>query len=361
MRSSALRGLLVSVGSVLLALAISLAVIACTGVPVSDAVAAMWDGVFGSPAQFAATLTKFIPLVLAAIGWVIAFTVGRLNVGLEGQILAGGTAAAVVGLGLHGVPMVVHLPLAVAAGAIGGALLGGIAAWLWARCGVNDFIATLLLTLIMTQVVSWLANGPMEEPTGTLGQSAPVADSARWPILLPKTTLRADILLVIVLVVIVAFVLRHTVIGYRLRLTGANPDAARATGTRTTAVGVTALCASAAVAGVAGSSLVLASPAGNLASGFSADYGFDGIVVALLARNSPLGCIPAAFLLAALRQGGGLLEAREGISSGIVTATQAIVILLVTATAWYVENRSFRTGSGLTPARVENPVQEVRS
>ncbi|MGH7291560.1 MAG: ABC transporter permease [Myxococcota bacterium] len=350
-----------SVAAVILALAISLAVIACTGVPVEAAVAAMWDGVFGSPAQFGSTLTKFIPLVLAALGWVIAFTVGRLNVGLEGQILAGGTAAAVVGLSLRDLPMAVHLPLAVLAGACGGALLGGIAAWLWARCGVNDFIATLLLTLIMVQVVSWLANGPLEEPTGTLGQSAPVAPSARWPVLLPHTILRADIVLVVVLVAVAAFVVRHTVVGYRLRLTGANPAAARATGTRTTAVGVWALCASAALAGVAGSSLVLASPAGNLAPGFSADYGFDGIVVAMLARNSPLGCVPAAFLLAALRQGGGLLEAREGISSGLVTATQAIVILLVTGSAWYVEKRSFRTGTGRRTAPLEPLVQEARS
>jgi ABC-type uncharacterized transport system, permease component len=351
----ALRGAAVSVLAVVVALAASLVVIALTGVPLDKAAAAMWDGVFGSPAQFGATLTKFVPLVLAAVGWVIAIRAGRLNVGLEGQILAGGTASAAVGLYLTGLPTVIHLPLAVLAGAVGGAALGAVAAWLWARRGVNDFIATLLLTFIVTQLVSWLANGPMEEPTGTLGQSAPVADTARWPILIPRTTLRADILLVIVLVLAVAYMLRRTVVGYRLRLTGANPAAAQATGTRTQLIGVGALCASAAIAGVAGSSLVVASPAGNLAPGFSANYGFDGIVVALLARNSPLGCIPAALLLAALRQGGGLLEARLGISNGLVTATQAVVILLVTGTAWYAERRRPRrrtAGSSEVPAPV---------
>ncbi|MFC5747493.1 ABC transporter permease [Actinomadura rugatobispora] len=357
----AVRGPLVSLGAVVLALAASLLVIALTGAPVGEAARAMWDGAFGSRAQFGATLTKFVPLVLAAIGWVIASRAGRLNVGLEGQILAGGTLAAVVGLGAAGLPGAVHLPLAVAAGAVGGAALGGVAAWLWARYGVNDFIATLLLTLIMTQMVSWLANGPMEEPTGTLGQSSPVAPSARWPILLPGTTLRADIILVIALVVAAAFVLRRTVVGYRLRLTGANAEAARATGTRTTLVGAGALCASAGVAGVAGSSLVLASPAGNLAPGFSAEYGFDGIVVALLARNSPLGCVPAAFLLAALRQGGGLLEARVGISSGLVTATQAIVILLVTASAWYLDRRRPRSRPRKDDAAAPPVAQEVAS
>jgi len=360
MNRQALRGAAESVLAVVLAPAASLLVIALPGAPIGKAAAAMWDGVFGSPAQFGATLTKFVPLVLAAIGWVVASRAGRLNVGLEGQILAGGTTAAVVGLYLTGLPTVLHLTIAVLAGAVGGALLGGVAAWLWARRGVNDFIATLLLTLIMTQVVSWLANGPMEEPTGTLGQSSPVADTARWPVLLPRTTLRTDIIMVIIIVLLAAYVLRRTVVGYRLRLTGANADAARATGTRTTVVGVGALCASAAIAGIAGSSLVLAAPAANLAPGFSAGYGFDGIVVALLARNSPLACIPAALLLAALRQGGGLLEARVGISSGLVTATQAVVILLVTGTAWYAERRRSRPrppGTSDVPAPVAEGVR----
>ncbi|HEY0187492.1 MAG TPA: ABC transporter permease [Cellulomonas sp.] len=342
MTGRTLRGAAVSSIAVLLALAASFAVIAATGAPLDQAVQAFCDGVLGSSAQLGATLTKVVPLTLAALGWVVAERAGRLNVGLEGQILLGGTGAAVVGLGLHGLPLAVHLPLAVLAGAVTGAAWGGIAAWLWARRGVNDFIATLLLNLIAQQVVSWLANGPLEEPTGTLGQSSPVADSARWPVLLSGSTLRWDMLLVVLLVAATAVVLRRTVVGYRLRLTGANPVAAAATGTRTVLVGAGALCASAAVAGIAGSSLVLASPAGNLSPGFSSSYGFDGIVVALLARSSPVACLPAALLLAALRQGGSLLEARLGISSGLVSVTQALVILLVTATAWWIGLRGAR-------------------
>lgn len=349
-----LTGLWVSLLAVLAALAMSFGVIALTGVPVPDAAGAMWTGAFGSTAQTAAALTKAIPLALAALGWIIASRAERLNVGLEGQILAGGVCAAVVGLGLGGLPAIVHLPLAVLAGAAGGAALGAVAAWLWAARGVNDFIATLLLTLIMVQVVSWLANGPLEEPTHTLGQSAAVADSARWPVLVPGTILRWDLVLTVAITVGTSYVLRRTVVGYRLRLTGANVAAARATGTRTLRVGVGALCASAAVAGVAGSSLILASPAGNLAPAFSAGYGYDGIVVALLARNTPLGCIPAAVLLAFLRQGGGMLEAREGISSGLISATQAVVILLVTGTAYLVARRS-RQASAKPRARLDDP------
>ena len=339
---NALRGALVSVLAVVLALVASFVVIRATGVSIGAAAQAMWDGAFGSAAQSAAAVTKLVPLLLAALGWVVATRADRINVGMEGQILVGGACAAVVGLGVQGLPLLVHLPLAVLAGAVGGALYGGVAAWLWASRGVNDFIATLLLTFVAVQLVSWLANGPLEEPTHTLGQSAAVADSARWPVLVPGTILRADVVLALALVVVVALVLRYTVIGYRLRLTGANPAAARATGTRTRRVGVGALVASAGIAGVGGSSLVLASPAGNLTPDFSANYGYDGIAVALLARNHPLACIPAAALLAVLRQGGGLLEARVGISSGLISGTQALVILLVTGSAWLLERRRAR-------------------
>jgi simple sugar transport system permease protein len=132
----------------------------------------------------------------------------------------------------------------------------------------------------------------------------------------------------------VAFFLRRTTLGYRLRLIGANEEAARHAGVRTKRLTVGALVASGGLAGLAGSSLILAGESTAMTDNFSANYGFDGIVVALLARNSPAGVIPAALLFAALRQGGGLMEARVGISSALVLITQGLVILLVAGSGW---------------------------
>lgn len=120
-----------------------------------------------------------------------------------------------------------------------------------------------------------------------------------------------------------------TTVGFRLRLTGASEETARYAGTRTVRVGALAIVASGAIAGLVGSSLILGSESGVMADGFSANYGFDGIVAALLARNSPAGCIPAALLFAALRQGGGLMEARVDVSSSLVLITQGLVVVLL--------------------------------
>jgi simple sugar transport system permease protein len=110
------------------------------------------------------------------------------------------------------------------------------------------------------------------------------------------------------------FLLGRTVLGLRIRLTGANEPAARHAGIDTVRICAIALLASGALAGIAGSSLVLASETHSLSDGISASFGFEGIVVALLARNSPLGVIPAALVFAVFRQSGGLLEARLGIA-----------------------------------------------
>jgi simple sugar transport system permease protein len=139
------------------------------------------------------------------------------------------------------------------------------------------------------------------------------------------------------MVLIVWFVLQRTAFGFELRLTGANEEAARHAGIGTVRVTVLAFLASGALAGLAGSSLILAGESGSMADNFSAGYGFAGIVVALLARNSPLGVVPAALLFAFLRQGGGLMEARVGISSAVVGITQGLVILLVASASFLFE------------------------
>jgi simple sugar transport system permease protein len=137
----------------------------------------------------------------------------------------------------------------------------------------------------------------------------------------------------------VSLLLKRTVFGFHLRLTGANEEAARHAGVNTVLVAASALVISGGLAGIAGSSLVLASETHSLSDGISAGYGFEGIVVALLARNSPVGVLPAALLFAVFRQSGGLLEARLGISSDLVLITQGIVVLLVAGAGLIVERQ----------------------
>jgi general nucleoside transport system permease protein len=332
--------LAVSIGAAAVALGISLGIVELTGGPPGAAARALWDGAFGSRAQIAGTIAKMLPLTLVALGWIVAFSVKRINIGFEGQILMGGVLAAVVGLKLGTPPAPIHLALAVAAGVVAGALYAGIAAWLWARRSVNEIISTLLLNFVAIQLVSWLVRGPLQEPTRTFPRSGDLPASVRWPRLLANTSLSWDIFVAAAMVLIVWFVLQRTSFGFELRLTGANEEAARHAGISTVKVTVLAFLASGALAGLAGSSLILAGESGSMADNFSAGYGFAGIVVALLARNSPIGAVPAALLFAFLRQGGGLMEARVGISSAVVGITQGLVILLVASASFLFERLS---------------------
>jgi simple sugar transport system permease protein len=345
-----LVSLAVSTAVVFVAVATCLLVIALVGKAPGASASALWQGAFGGRQEIAGTLEKTVPLTLVALGWIIAYTASRLNVGFEGQIVVGGIAAALVGLHLSGLPTVFHLPLAIAAGVAGGAIWAGIAALLWARRDVNEIISTLLLNFVAFQLLGWLIRGPLQEPARSNAESSPVADTARWPLLLSHTPLAWDILLVAIAAVGVAFVLRQTTFGFRLRLTGANEHAARYAGINVTRIGIYSLVVSGAMAGLAGSSLLLSGESGTLADNFSANYGFDGIVVALIARNSPYGVIPAALLLAAFRQGGAQLEADVGVSSALVQIIQGVVIVLLAGTA-YLSRRRRRTGSASASAQ----------
>ena len=223
--SSALLAIAVSFGSAALALAVSYGIIAATGGDPNEAARALWDGAFGSRAQVAGTLSELIPLVLVALGWIVAFSARRINIGFEGQILVGGACATWVALNVS-LPHPLHLGLATAAGVLGGAAWVGIAAWLWAKRSVNEIISTLMLNFVAIQLISWLVRGPLQEETRGFPRSAAIPESARWPKLLVATPLAWDLILALAMVVAMWFLLRRTSFGFAVRLTGANEVAA---------------------------------------------------------------------------------------------------------------------------------------
>jgi general nucleoside transport system permease protein len=353
----AVVGLLVSAAAVVLALLLSMLIIALFGKDPFTAMEALYRGSFGGKVQIASTLNKTIPLVLVALGWIVAFTAGRINIGFVGQIVAGGIMATAFGVTFAGLPIVVHLPLALVSAMVGGAVWAGIAAWLWVRFQVNEIISTLLLNLVAIQILAWLVLGPLQEPARSFPRSSPVTESARWPTLLPATPLGWDLVMVIGVVVLVALLPRFT-FGVELRLTGANPEAARYAGVRTVRVAVLALLISGALAGLAGSSLILAGDLKTLTSSFQGNYGFEGIVVALVARNSVLGVFPAALLLAGLVQGGGLMQALAGVPSSLVLVTDGLVILLVAGSAYFLRTPAVQVDLPPEEPALQSPVGE---
>jgi general nucleoside transport system permease protein len=312
---------------VLLALGLGLLAVLLAGKSPIDAVEAIYEGAFGNTRSISSTISRMVPMCLVALGWIIAFSTKRVSIGFEGQIIAGGAAAAYVGLTLNGLPTFVHLPLALLAAIFAGAFWVALPTFMWARRGVHEIITTLLMNLIALEMISWLVRGPLQEASGTFARTDPISANSTWPTIIDGTRLHWDALMVLVLIVTVAYLLKKTTLGLALRFVGANPVAACYQGLNSTRISVGALLASGGFAGLAGSSLILAQPTSTMSATFSGGYGYEGIVVALLARNNPYAVIPVAFLFATLRQGSGLLEAKVGVSSAIVTVIMGVIVI----------------------------------
>lgn len=356
-----LRRLVRSVAAAALAIAVGILCISISGFPAAESAQSLLVGAVGSTQAWGATLNEVVPLVLIGLAWIVAIRAARINIGFQGQMLAGAICATFTGT--HVATGVGHVGLAIAvvAAAAGGAVLAGIAAGLAQWRGVPEIISTLLLNFIMVQVVAWLIRGPMMQPGQELPQSSSVDAGAVWPTLLSGTPLHYDILLAVGLAILVAWAFKSTRAGWRVRMTGDNAEAAQHAGIATSRVGIGAMLVSGALSGIAGGSLVLSSLLGNLVEGIDGGFGLVGIAVALLAGNSALACIPAAVLLAGLHQGGALMETTSGVPPTLVGIIQGLVIIAVAVAAniqtgvlsktWLVLRQSLTNAAGIRAPR----------
>lgn len=293
-----------------------------------DILLAFWEGAFASPnALLSATLVRATPLILVGLAVAVAFRAGVLNIGAEGQLLAGASAATAVGLLGAGWPRPLAVLATLAAGAIAGAGWAGIAAWLRRRFDVLEVISTLMLNFVAIALVSWLVRGPLQEPTLIYAQSATLPEPARWPLLLPGFRLHLGFLVGIVAAVVAWFILGRTAAGFRVRLVGSGPRAAASAG----AVDVPATVSrvflvSGALAGIGGASEV-GGVTWALYEGLSPGYGYTAIAVALLARLDPRGVLGAAVFFGALDAGMASMQREAGVPSVIGQVIVALVVL----------------------------------
>jgi simple sugar transport system permease protein len=311
------------------------ATIAVAGYNPALALSAMWTGSVGSwYALSSATLVRATPLLIAGLSVTIAFRAGVLNIGAEGQLLAGAALATAVSLALPSLGFAL-VPIALLSGAVGGAAWVALPAILRRRFGVLEVISTLMLNAVAMHFVSWLVRGPLQEPTHTYPQTASIAARARLPILVPGTRLHAGFLVGLFLAGGAWWILSRTATGFRLRAVGANPfAAASAGGIDVMRVATGAFLVSGAIAGVAGA-VEVQGVTSALYEGLSPGYGYTAIAVALLARLNAAAVVASAILFAALEAGATAMQRDAGVPSVLVKVVEALLILLVLAfDAW---------------------------
>lgn len=318
-----------AIAAVLFAFLIGALVILLTGNSPLDAYAAMLEGAFGSTYAVAETLRRATPIIFTGLAFLFAFRCGLFNIGVEGQLLAGGFAAAWVGFSFGGLPVFIHLPLALLVGAAVGGLWALGPAVLKAKLGVHEVITTMMLTFVALHLTSYLVNYPFKAP-GWVPHTPLVAHSAQLPRILPPSMLTASIFIALACVVAMYFILWKTTTGYEVRLVGTNPSAAKYAGIRVPRKIILAMCVSGLLGGLAGAGEVLGTH-GRFIEGFSPGYGWDGIAAGLVGGLHPIGVVFSSILFGALRGGSARMDMVTGVPFDIATVIQAIVILFVAA------------------------------
>ena len=307
-----LDGPLLSILSLLIAIVISGVIMAVCGYNPIEAFGAILAGSFGSQRAIVQTLTQATPLIFTGLAFAFAM------------------ASAAVGMLDLGLPMALHLPLAVAAGMAAGGLYAGLVGVLKVKFGSNEVIATVMLNSIATYLVDYLLNGPMLAENSSVAQTERVLETAQLPRIFQQYQLTIAILLAVAACILVKLFMDRTALGYEIRAVGLNPDAAETAGISKAKVTIVALCISGCIAGLAGASHVLGVDR-RLINGFSNDYGFSGISVAALAADSPVGVIFAGIVFGALRAGTMELNRTTSIPVEFVNVIQAMVVILVAA------------------------------
>ncbi|WP_245984595.1 ABC transporter permease [Biomaibacter acetigenes] len=289
--------------------------------------------------SIAIILYNATPLIFSGLAVSVGFRMNLFNIGVEGQYLMGAFLAALVGFSLKGLPAIIHLPLTILAAIVAGSLWSLLPIYLKVKRGVHEVISTIMLNYISFSFIHYfIADLLMDKSQKMLqGLGSPIV---RMPKILPSALMprMRDFLnlfgldlpkhvylnwffpLGILLAIGIYYMLMYTPFGFELRAVGHNPDAARTAGIKPEKVYFVGFLLSGAIAGLVGLSDLLGY-FGYMDLDFPRNYGFNGIAVALMGQNHPLGIILSAMLFGFLNRGA------EGVQTFLNVPMDAVVIL----------------------------------
>lgn len=296
----------------------------------------LFKGSFGSLRAISNTITGATPLLLAGLAVSSAFKAGLFNIGATGQMLAGAMTGLWVGFAFQ-MPPIIHVPFALLAAAVGGALFGAIPGVLKARTGAHEVITTIMLNGIASFTVLWLLKTELFKREGRDDAiSKFVEDSAKLPKLFWFMGKRIDLLahtgFIVALLATFAFwwLLRKTTLGFEMQATGFNQEAARYAGMKPKSLMVVSMAIAGAFAGLAGGSEVLGLY-GYASGTVAGDIGFDAIAVALLGRSTPVGTLVSALLFGALQAGGRQMQVDTDVPIDLIIVLRALIVMFIAA------------------------------
>lgn len=278
------------------------------------------------------TLRFGAPLIAAGLGIALGFRVGLFNIGGTGQLVFGAAISGWVSFKLP-LPGGIHLVVAIIAGILAAALWGAIAGFLKARTGAHEVILTIMLNYIGINLVTWMLRDPaiLQDPTvGAAPRSLPPLETAQMPLLLGSDyALHAGFILVVAATVLYWWLMERSVLGFKLRMVGYNPHAARTAGINIDNVYFLTMALSAGFVGIAAVNQSLGRDSG-FTSGVHSGIGFDAITVALLGAGTPWGVFFAGLLFGAFKAAAPAMQV-AGIAPEVLGIVQGAIVLFIAA------------------------------
>lgn len=295
----------------------------------------IWTGGFGSSFSFQNSLQRAAPLILTGLAFAVPARIGLTMIGGEGALVLGGFTAAAIAIPLvtTGVPPLITLPIMAFTGMLTGGLWLGLTGWLKFARGVNETIASLLLSYIAIAIMNFFVEGVLRDPASANKPSTmPIGDAYRIGNI-PGTDVHWGLAAGIVLAIALWVLMSRTTFGFAARMTGGNTRAAMAQGLPVGWLMIVSCMIAGACAGLAGFFEVGAIH-GQANASLVAGYGFTGILVSFLARHNPLAIVPVAILFGAIAAAGGVIQRRMGMPDATVLVLQGIlfVVLLISET-----------------------------
>ncbi|MCU1804420.1 ABC transporter permease [Cytobacillus firmus] len=330
--SNRMKNIVVPLVAVLLGVLVGTIIMIATGYNAGSAFIALWNGAFGEIYYTGEVVRQVTPYILAGLAVAFAFRTGLFNIGVEGQLIVGWLAAVWVGVAFE-LPKFIHLPLAVLAAAAAGALWAFIPGLLKARFKVHEVIVTIMMNYVALHVTNYIIRTVLSEKSDRTEMIAESA-SLRSPFLEGLTDysrLHWGILIALACVFIMWFLLEKTSKGYELRAVGFNQHASEYAGMSVSKNIILSMVISGAFAGLAGAMEALGTFGYAAIKGGFTGVGFDGIAVALLGGNGPIGIIFAALLFGSLKVGALNMPLEAGVPNELVDIIIALIVFFVAA------------------------------
>jgi simple sugar transport system permease protein len=326
--------MVVSAGRTFLGIALGLIasgiLVAITGVNPFVAYAALLKGAFGNAQAISNVLVRASPLLLGGIAVSLGIKAGVWNIGIEGYMYLGAIGAAMVGVFNLGLPPIVHILLCFVSAAVFAGLWGAIPGYLRAYKGVNEVTSTIMLNYIAIYLTSWVVSSfsLLAETGAFYPMSKEFQSSALLPILVPGSSLHPGPFIGIILCLLFYFVLNYTPFGFRTKMLGANPFAARYSGTNSNKQIMMMIIIGAVIGGFSGAVEVMGLKH-RVFMGFVTGVGYESVAVALLAGGNPIGVIFSALFFAALKAGGATMSIETGVASSMNSIIISMCMLFV--------------------------------